>query len=915
MATACRTRTRRSLDLGWDPGWATAFLPFDAAGWQPARVVAAHRDAWVVAHARRGDRDAVGLGPAPPRVDRDPATCRPSATGWRSPASTGDGAPTVVQAVLPRRTAFMRSAGEERLAGDPRRRAGPRGERRRGVRRRGPGRRLQPAPPRALPRGGVERRRDARRRAQQGRRGRRTSTGSASPPRPWRPGVDVRTRCPRSPATASSALAADHLPRGRTAVVLGLVGRGQVHARQRARRQRAPAHRPRSATTTRAAATRRPIASSSACRAARSSSTRQASGRSASTGAADGLDDAFADIAELASTCRFSDCRHEGEPGCGDQGRARRRDGSRADRLASHRKLEREAAHVARANDPLLRAEERRKWKAIHVSVNQHMQRKYGERPMTTITSSRRRPRIGRQRDHVPPLPGPRRPPGHGGRERAAARRDVGILEPVDVEGDAAPVHAPRELGPARGLHRHRARRRHGQGYARIEWHDLVDGDRLYDMTLLVAPAALGHGRRAVAVAAGRRSGGARWRRPTRPTGARASPTTCSTATSRRRPRSSRGLRARAAGTPRCSGRPSTAIGRRGAPGRLRDPDPRGRRAARGVRDVGRGVRTSTGASPRRASSDIEEWIEDPRFRRDLEVVRVPGDEPAACVSNSRGDAARRVAPGPARRGRDAPGPPSPRPRAGGDQPQPAAAPRRGRDVAPISAWTRATTIERSQLYESCGFRQASSGTNYRKPLGRREGADDDRYRARGGGSRSPAPRPSRGSGSAGRRTTTGRRWPTSSTARAVPTASTRSARPSRGPPSTRTRSVPARARHARGGARRQGRRRGARATSSVRDGALVGETSGAVVPEHRRQGIGGALYRATHERLAAAAAADPRPGPRELRSYAMDRRGRDRALLDANGYVPIRFGFEMRRYLTGALPEHPSPPASSSGR
>ena len=34
-------------DLGWDPGWAAAFLPFDAAGWRPARVVAAHRDAWV----------------------------------------------------------------------------------------------------------------------------------------------------------------------------------------------------------------------------------------------------------------------------------------------------------------------------------------------------------------------------------------------------------------------------------------------------------------------------------------------------------------------------------------------------------------------------------------------------------------------------------------------------------------------------------------------------------------------------------------------------------------------------------------------------------------------------------------------------------------------------------------------------
>ena len=30
----------------------------------------------------------------------------------------------------------------------------------------------------------------------------------------------------------------------------------------------------------------------------------------------DGLSDAFDDIAELATSCRFSDCRHETEPGC-----------------------------------------------------------------------------------------------------------------------------------------------------------------------------------------------------------------------------------------------------------------------------------------------------------------------------------------------------------------------------------------------------------------------------------------------------------------------------------------------------------------------------------------------------------------------------------------------------------------------
>jgi mycothiol synthase len=93
-----------------------------------------------------------------------------------------------------------------------------------------------------------------------------------------------------------------------------------------------------------------------------------------------------------------------------------------------------------------------------------------------------------------------------------------------------------------------------------------------------------------------------------------------------------------------------------------------------------------------------------------------------------------------------------------------------------------------------------------------------------------------------------------------------------------------------------------------VRDGALVAESFGAVAPEFRRRRIGSALYRATQARLAAECADDPRPGPRELRSYALEAEAADRALLAEQGYVPIRYGFEMRRYLTGALPDHPLP-------
>ena len=95
-------------------------------------------------------------------------------------------------------------------------------------------------------------------------------------------------------------------------------------------------------------------------------------------GADVGVEVAFDDIADLASTCRFSDCRHEGEPGCAvraavDDGRLT------SDRLAGHRKLERELAHAERKVDARARAAETKKWKSIHKAVARHMHDKYGE--------------------------------------------------------------------------------------------------------------------------------------------------------------------------------------------------------------------------------------------------------------------------------------------------------------------------------------------------------------------------------------------------------------------------------------------------------------------------------------------------------------------------------------------------------
>lgn len=93
-----------------------------------------------------------------------------------------------------------------------------------------------------------------------------------------------------------------------------------------------------------------------------------------------------------------------------------------------------------------------------------------------------------------------------------------------------------------------------------------------------------------------------------------------------------------------------------------------------------------------------------------------------------------------------------------------------------------------------------------------------------------------------------------------------------------------------------------------VRDGALVAEVFGAVTGPWRQRGIGTALFTWNRDRLALQASDDPRPGPRELRTYCLDVETNDRRLIDAQGFVPIRFGFEMRRSLTGTLPVHPLP-------
>lgn len=91
--------------------------------------------------------------------------------------------------------------------------------------------------------------------------------------------------------------------------------------------------------------------------------------------AGEGLQEVFADIDELARHCKFSDCRHDTEPGCAIKKALK--DGTLSEvRLESYRKLQKELLAVERKRNPELMAEERKKWKDISKMAKEIRKRK-----------------------------------------------------------------------------------------------------------------------------------------------------------------------------------------------------------------------------------------------------------------------------------------------------------------------------------------------------------------------------------------------------------------------------------------------------------------------------------------------------------------------------------------------------------
>lgn len=82
----------------------------------------------------------------------------------------------------------------------------------------------------------------------------------------------------------------------------------------------------------------------------------------------DGLESTFPEIAALAARCRFSDCRHESEPGCAVR-EALVTGELAAARLESYLKQETQLSYAAHRQDPSFQLADKKKWKSISKEI------------------------------------------------------------------------------------------------------------------------------------------------------------------------------------------------------------------------------------------------------------------------------------------------------------------------------------------------------------------------------------------------------------------------------------------------------------------------------------------------------------------------------------------------------------------
>ncbi|MCC7539878.1 MAG: ribosome small subunit-dependent GTPase A, partial [Deltaproteobacteria bacterium] len=88
-----------------------------------------------------------------------------------------------------------------------------------------------------------------------------------------------------------------------------------------------------------------------------------------------GLAETFDEVDQLASNCRFRDCRHRDEPGCAVLAALESGELSR-ERYLSHQKLSAEILATERRRDPVTAAEDKQKLKALHRSFKSRPKRR-----------------------------------------------------------------------------------------------------------------------------------------------------------------------------------------------------------------------------------------------------------------------------------------------------------------------------------------------------------------------------------------------------------------------------------------------------------------------------------------------------------------------------------------------------------
>ncbi len=300
------------------------------------------------------------------------------------------------------------------------------------------------------------------------------------------------------------------------------------------------------------------------------------------------------------------------------------------------------------------------------------------------------------------------------GPANARLRAHAGILEPIDLD---AMRHRYTHLVNSDALVDCLVVERDGHtvGYGRVEWHDLVVGDRVYDTAVVVEPDAWGHGIAGALVDWGeRRSHEIAVANPTD------RPTWFSNFSF--------------GGDTELEG---ALLDRGYVPVRLEAemlrPDLENLPEVR-VPDgyvLRRPTKTELQAvfamsvlafsehwgQYEASEQTFEEWVDDPRFRLDYQVVAWKGDEPVAYVSNvieAQDDGSRMgllngVATHPGHR------------RTGLARACIAESLRLIRDEGATSAFLGVDTDNHNRaldLYQSCGFEVASSSTAYRKPFG-----------------------------------------------------------------------------------------------------------------------------------------------------------------------------------------------------